>query len=55
MSPFLDDDTVTQAFSQNNYEWQKDRLINNLQNSVDVKDKKSAVRLRSCAGNNAGA
>jgi hypothetical protein len=65
MSPVLDDNTVTQAFShprtasatlsQKNYEWQKDRLIHNLQNSVDEKDKISAARLRSCAGNNAGA
>jgi hypothetical protein len=65
MSPVLDDNTVTQAFahprtasatlSQKNYEWQKDRLIYKLQNSVDEKDKKSAARLRSCVGNNAGA
>jgi hypothetical protein len=64
MSPVLDDNTVTQAFShprtaasrlsQNYYEWQKDRLISNLQNSVDEKDQKSAARLRSCAGNNDG-
>jgi hypothetical protein len=61
MSPVLDDNTVTQALShprtasatlsQKNYEWQKDRLINNLQNSVDEKYQKSAA-LRSCAGNN---
>jgi uncharacterized protein YpiB (UPF0302 family) len=65
ISPVLGDINLTQAFShprtasatlsQKIYEWQKDRLIHNLQNSVDEKDKKSAVRLRSCAGNNAGA
>jgi uncharacterized protein YpiB (UPF0302 family) len=55
MSPVLGDNTVTQAFShprtasatlsQKNYEWQKNRLIHSLQNSVDEKDKKSAARL----------